>query len=168
VPTVGQPCGFECVDGAYCAVDGTCHAQLAAGAACNDYNACELGLTCSGLTATTDGTCTTIPKLGEPCAGECAEIGLVCRGTCVKAGLPGDACTVRGDCSLFYACDGSQCVGYPTLGMPCDVTCSDASWCNTATMTCEPQHTNGTTCTANDQCASHYCDLTCMDVPACS
>ena len=149
VPGIGQPCTFECVDDAYCGSDSTCQATLPKGAACDDTQACSRGLYCAGRTTTTAGTCSTLPKTGEPCTTTCDDIGDRCNaGTCTPLGLPGASCMTDNDCSFFYACDATMhCAAEP-----------------------DPmRQPNGSMCTSSVDCQSHYCgnDNLCSDVPLC-
>ncbi len=147
-PKIGEMCNFICEDGAYCADDNTCHAVLAAGAACSDVFACANGLYCANFTGMMAGTCTKLPATGEACTEQCANIGDYCEGTCKKVGLPGDACTNNDQCSYYYFCDDTMhCAEEPApMLLP-----------------------NGSTCASGTQCQSHYCgnDNKCADVPEC-
>jgi hypothetical protein len=166
-PGVGQPCVALCADGAYCGADSVCHALQPAGAACNDLEPCAQGLYCAGAATTGSGSCTPLPKRGQPCETACAHIADVCiAGTCVAAGLPGAACMASAECSSYYTCTDGQCASYPTRGMTCTGRCSDESWCSGET--CIEQKANGEPCTYNDECRTHYCSSgNCGDVPLC-
>jgi hypothetical protein len=148
IPGIGQACTFECVDGAYCAPDNTCHAVVPEGASCDNQLACDQGLYCAGVTSTTSGTCTKLPATGQPCTERCANIGDRCAGTCIPVGLPGDSCTTASDCSFYYICDATM-------------HCADRPM--------DPAMPNGSMCTSSTQCTSHYCgnDGLCADVPLC-
>lgn len=148
-PKIGEMCNFFCADGAYCADDNTCHAVLAAGAACTDPFACANGLYCAGRSQTMAGTCTKLPATGEACTEQCLNIGDYCDGTCKKVGLPGASCTVDEGCSYYYECntDTMQCVDpAPATLLP-----------------------DGSMCSSSVQCMSHYCgnDNKCAAPPEC-
>ena len=149
LPGIGQPCTFECVDGAYCGSDSTCQATLPKGAACDDAFACDDGLYCAGNAGTTAGTCTAYPKTGEACTTSCAAIGDRCNGgICKPVGLIGDACTSDTDCSFFYECDATMhCAEQPE----------------------DPRMPNGSMCSGSTDCQSRYCgnDNLCADPPLC-
>jgi hypothetical protein len=149
LPTIGQPCTFECVEGAYCGNDSTCQAVLPKGAACEDSLACDRGLYCAGSTGTTAGTCAAYPKTGEPCTTTCGAIGDRCaNGTCTPMGLLGAACASNNDCSFFYECDDTMhCAEQPQ----------------------DPRMPNGSMCTSSTDCESRYCgnDDLCADPPLC-
>jgi hypothetical protein len=148
VPKIGEMCNFVCEDGAYCADDNTCHAELPVGAACADPFACVPGAYCADRTTTTSGTCKKLPATGEACVDICGNIGDYCDGTCKPVGQLGAVCSKDDACSFYYECDETMhCAEtpVPTL-MP-----------------------NGATCSSSVQCQSHYCgnDNTCADVPEC-
>lgn len=149
VPAIGQPCTFECVEGAYCGSDSTCQATLPKGAACDDQLACNEGLYCAGSSTTTAGTCTELPTTGEACTTACAAIGDRCSaGTCKPVGLLGETCASDSDCSFFYVCDDTmKCAEEPE----------------------DPRMPNGSACTSSTDCQSRYCgnDGLCGDVPLC-
>ncbi|HUS31367.1 MAG TPA: hypothetical protein VMZ53_22805 [Kofleriaceae bacterium] len=148
VPKIGQQCNFICEDGAYCGLDNVCKAVLPKGASCDYPLACDRGLYCAGMTGSTAGICTQMPKTGEACTEICDDIGDTCKaGTCTPVGLSGDPCTTDDDCSVYYECDGTKCV----------VPASD------------PKMPNGSQCSSSVQCQSHYCgnDNLCADVPLC-
>lgn len=151
LPGIGQACTFECVEGAYCAADSTCHSVLPQGAACNDPLACDADLYCAGIDTGSSGVCSALPKTGEPCTSICADIGDRCTAmTCVPLGLPGDPCSDDGQCSFYYRCD--------TTAMKC------------AERPMDPLVPNGSTCTSGTLCQSTYCDSiyhVCADVPVC-
>lgn len=147
-PKIGEMCNFVCVDGAYCGNDSICHAVLPSGAACDDPFACGDALYCKGLTPQMTGTCSTLPKTGEACAGQCFSIGDYCDGTCKHVGLPGDPCMNDDQCSNYYECDDTMHCASPPA---------------------ETLMPNGSACTSSITCQSHYCgnDNKCADVPVC-
>jgi hypothetical protein len=170
LPGVGEPCTALCADDAYCGADDICHAPLPPGAACN-FEPCVAGYYCKGQTATTSGTCSPYPHLGEPCETACAEVNATCyNGTCIEYALLGDACISDAQCSGYYQCSSMQCALMPTRGMGCSTACSDDSWCENGV--CVAQKANGSTCLRNDECLTHFCQRvgtggTCTDVPLC-
>jgi hypothetical protein len=162
---VGEACGAAqpCVTAAYCSRDGTCHALSDAGKPCDSDTSCVAGLACIGATELDTGTCRALPRVGEPCPYQrCAEIGAHCaNGTCAQFALDGEACTGDGDCSEFRFCDASnRCVPIPSLGEPCTRRGGGAAGGDPDVTggTCRPPQPNAVPCTANDQCASEFCE----------
>jgi hypothetical protein len=167
LPSAGQPCTAFCDQDAYCGIDDICHLYVAAGGACTGTEPCGPNLYCAGMTATTAGTCTALPHLGQPCEASCAELGATCYGgTCVAVGLLDDPCTASAQCSMFYECRGMTCSLLPTLGMACTTSCFENAYC--ADNLCVAQKSTGAACARNDECKSHYCLTgTCTVPPAC-
>lgn len=170
---LGEPCATRTCDrGLACDNTKTCVALFAAGSPCTSGAQCAYGLGCVG----TPATCQALPPIGQACvAGSCADLGATCiAGTCKPVGLPGATCTRTLDCSPFDTCDttGGQCTAFPTLGMACATRCSDGSYCNSATSTCEAPQASGAPCVYGDECASRFCDDSsgaghCADPPVC-
>lgn len=165
---IGEACTARvgCVAGAACATDDTCHALAAMGDACRADGECAIGLACIGATELQAGNCRALPKLGESCPYQrCAEIGARCEaGTCVAVGLAGDACTDDSACSEFYTCDATQhCARLPGLGEACTGRCAGEAYCDldpsgSGAGTCRSPQPNAAPCSADDQCATQYCE----------
>ena len=97
---------------------------------------------------------------------------------CVPLGLPGDRCATFQDCSPYLECDDAskQCRDVPRVGMACTVNCAGAAWCSkippNLSGTCVEPQANTSPCTANNECASFYCQEgpvfdACTDQPIC-
>jgi hypothetical protein len=172
----GAACNGDesCVPGDYCDFQmATCQPYVAAGSACTDSLACAPGYGCAG----TPLVCKTLPATGAACPDNaCANIGEHCgsAGTCVKDGLPDDSCASNSDCSQYFPCDlpTMKCAKGPSVGEPCpEGTCFDANtFCTdglgSASPVCAPAGSDGTTCTATNQCTSGHCDNGLCDTPA--
>lgn len=164
---LGDACTADvgCVEDAYCASDMTCHALAALMEQCSGDSECAFGLGCVGATQFESGVCRKLPLLGEACPYlRCAEIGARCspEQICVPAGTRGASCTRSSECSPYYACDTatSQCAELPVLGMPCAGLCAGESFCDSTSgqPVCIAPQPNGTPCTADNQCRTHYCE----------
>lgn len=179
----GEPCRTArgCQAGLVCGADLTCQAPAGAGQACRGDRECMDGLACVGVTDL-PGMCNALPGAGARCPyGRCADENLRCdadTSTCVAVGLPGDPCMAPSDCSIYLECDATrhQCREFPTLGMPCDGSCIDGSFCmlddTGLTGSCVALLPDNTPCDGNQQCASGFCPdgpvfRGCLDRPAC-
>jgi hypothetical protein len=153
-----------CVDGAFCGADKVCHTLVAMAGDCHADAECALGLACIGPTELQAGACRPLPKLGEQCPYQrCAEIGARCDGqTCVRIGRAGDPCANGTECSEFFICDSStqRCREQPHLGETCFGRCAGEAWCELtgATGTCRSPQPNAAPCTADNQCATQFCE----------
>lgn len=163
---IDEACDPEvgCVDGAFCGADKLCHALVAMAGACRTDAECAIGLACIGPTELQAGACRPLPKLGEPCPYQrCAEIGARCDGqTCVPIGTTGDRCADSTECSEFHVCDSAsqRCLDQPRLGDPCSGICAGEAWCEVtgASGTCRSPQPNAAPCSADNQCATQYCE----------
>lgn len=171
----------DCKAGLVCGADLTCHAPEGEGQACRGDPECNDGLACVGVTDL-PGTCRTLPRAGERCPYQrCASENLRCDGatnTCIVAGLAGDSCTTSIECSIYLECDATthMCREFPRLGMPCDGTCVDDSFClldsSGLTGTCAALLPNNSPCGGDQECVSGYCPdgpvfRSCVDLPVC-
>jgi hypothetical protein len=167
----GDPCVTRSCDSSLaCSMAGVCVPLGGSGAGCMLSSDCDFGLGCPA------GECAPLPAIGDPCpTGECADIGAVCddASMCVMVGLPGAPCTTNDDCSKYAECNGTTCVAQPTLGQPCDVGCSDGSYCNipdggSGVGTCDALGSDGDPCTRDAQCTSFNCgDTGCLPAAVC-
>jgi hypothetical protein len=176
VAAIGAPCTTdeECVGEAFCSRQGLCSPLAARGQPCRLDAHCDHGLACIGATELEDGACRALPLLGESCPyGRCAELGATCSdaGLCVPTSLPGAPCATGSDCSPFSVCGpGGVCIDVPRLGERCDFECAGEAWCSNGT--CIAPLENTTPCSADNQCASLYCQEgvvfeSCADRPIC-
>lgn len=171
----------DCMTGLVCGEDLTCHAPAASGQSCRSDRECSDGLACVGVTDM-PGMCLALPQAGERCPYQrCASENLRCdaaTNTCIAVGLPGASCPIGGECSLYLECDAAShtCREFPRLGMPCDGTCIDSSFCmldgSGETGTCVALLATGSPCDGDQQCVSGYCPdgpvfRSCVDLPAC-
>jgi hypothetical protein len=171
----------DCKAGLVCGADLTCYAPAGDGQACRSDRECNDGLACVEMTDL-PGTCRTLPHAGERCPYQrCASENLRCdaaTSTCIAVGLPGDPCTTSVECSIYTECDGAShmCREFPTLGMPCDGTCIDDSFCmldsSGLTGTCVALLPSNSPCEGDHECVSGYCPdgpvfRSCVDLPAC-
>lgn len=175
---LGESCAAAgCVSSTYCDLTSEiCMALKPLNSPCADTSECQLELSCAGPSQD-EGTCISLPKIGEACQGFCQDIGATCtNGTCVKYAIGGEACVTSDDCSPLYFCDGTRhCSGGPALGAACqrNEVCADArAFCDTATGsttgTCALPKANGQQCEAGFECESHTCDGTqCLAEPVC-
>jgi hypothetical protein len=180
----GGPCNQarDCKAGLVCGADLTCHVPGARGDACGSDRECVDGLACLGGATDLPGVCATLPGVGERCPYQrCASENLRCDAAtnlCVAVGLSGASCTTSFDCSIYLECDATshQCREFPRLGMACDGTCIDDSFCmldsSGATGTCVALLPNNSLCTGDDECVSGYCPdgpvfRGCIDLPVC-
>lgn len=172
----GDPCTTDeqCAGEAFCSREGTCTPLAARGQPCRIDAHCEPGLACTGATDLQDGACRALGLLGESCPYlRCAELGAVCDAAqrCVPVGLPGAPCATGADCSPLALCGpGSVCIDVPRLGEPCGFECAGEAWCRQGT--CVAPQENTAPCTADNQCASLYCEEgvafdQCTDRPIC-
>lgn len=171
----------DCKAGLVCGQDLTCHAPAGDGQPCGSDRECSDGLACVGVAGTV-GTCHALPSAGERCPYQrCTSENLRCddaTNTCIVVGLPGDPCTASTECSIYAECDATShmCRAFPTLGMPCDGTCIDDSFCmldsSGLTGTCVALLPNNSPCAGDQQCVSGYCPdgpvfNSCVDLPVC-
>jgi hypothetical protein len=172
----GAPCTAdeECVPGTFCGGQGACTPLAARAEPCRLDAHCEDGLACIGASELQDGACRALPLLGESCPyRRCAELGAICNSAqlCVPVGLPGAPCTTGADCSPLAVCGPSNlCIDVPHLGAPCGFECAGEAWCRDGT--CVAPVENTAPCTADNQCASLYCQEgvvfeQCADRPIC-
>ena len=159
---------FDCNDGLVCGADRTCHAPAKDGAPCGSDRECADKLACTEIVGDT-GTCRALPHKGEPCPyHRCAEENLYCDdlGThsCVAYGGPGDPCPMMTGCGPALECDATTktCKTYPTLGMPCDSSCSGDAFCmiiaGQTEGTCMALLDNDQMCDDNQWCKSGFCE----------
>jgi hypothetical protein len=176
VAAVGAPCTAdeECVEGAFCTRQGACTPLATQGQPCRLDANCAPRLLCIGATELEDGACREGPLLGGQCPYmRCAELGARCNagGVCVPVGMPGAVCASDAECSQFTICGPSNlCIDMPLLGQPCDFRCAGEAWCSMGR--CVAPVENTTPCTADNQCASLYCEEgivfdQCADRPVC-
>jgi hypothetical protein len=181
IPGVGEPCEFFCQGNASC-VDGTCVANLAAGAPCGAAGSagCAYGFHCADSGA--QPTCKKLVQDG-PCATSqdcfdhqyCDTARLKCS---ARVGLGADCSLDPGACESFTACDPTtkRCVAasHPgqlcgnLLGFPsvCDGTC-EISEGDAHARCVAARHANGTACTDGTECSSQYCaEGKCASVPS--
>ena len=128
----------QCTSG-NCSLAGICSGSSANGTACTAADQCETGYCASGVCC--NSACT-----AGPCQA-CSVSGSV--GTCetVPVTSPGSP-----SCAP-YVCNGSS-TGCPTTCTQ-DAQCSTADYCSAGS--CVARQAMGTTCTADDQCASESC-----------
>ena len=119
------------------------------GTACDDFNACTVGDSCSS------GTCLGgAPVVCSP-TDQCHNAG-VCNpasGTCSNPAKPnGSPCDDSSLCTTGDACTSGTCSGAPVVCSPLD-DCHVAGTCNVATGSCSnPAAPDGTTCSDGDAC----------------
>ena len=132
LPTVA---GDSCADLSVClgnltCLDGTCKANLGAGATCNDTTpSCSGGLTCGPA------------------------------GSCVPIGMAGDACLSDSDCPGALFCSNNKCAARVTIGGACDPVvggCIHFAICDVATSTCVSASHFGELCD-NYMCIGGLC-----------
>jgi len=179
----GAPCSKarDCKTGLVCGEDLTCHVPAGEGQGCRIDRECSDGLACVGVTDM-PGICHSLPGAGDRCPyHRCRDENLRCdsvTNTCVPVGLSGDPCMTSAECSVYTECDAAShmCRQFPTLGMPCDGTCSDHSFCmldsSGQTGTCIALLPNNAPCDGDQQCTSGFCPdgpvfRGCIDRPAC-
>jgi len=172
----GAPCTIDddCVARTFCGPQRTCAPLSGRGQPCRVDANCDYGFACIGASDLEDGACRAMPLLGESCPYmRCAELGAVCNSAqlCVPIGLPGAPCMTGLDCSPLLECgaDG-RCADAPHLGEPCAISCAGEAWCSQGR--CVAPLENTTPCTADNQCASLYCEEgvvfdQCADRPVC-
>lgn len=176
VAAADAPCATdeECVLETFCSRQGLCSPLAARAQPCRLDAHCDHGLACIGATELQDGVCRALPLLGESCPyTRCAELGATCNSAeiCVPIGLPGTPCTTGSDCSPFTVCGPSGlCIDVPRLGEPCGFECAGEAWCSNGT--CIEPLENAAPCSADNQCASLYCQEgvvfeSCADRPVC-
>lgn len=108
------------------------------------------------------------PGSGE-CAGTCNGTSATCvfptsSTTCGAASCTSGVATPVGTCDgggsclqTPMTCPNGACSGATCGPCPDDSTCGSTRWCNAGT--CTSKYANGSTCTANNQCASGNCVL---------
>jgi hypothetical protein len=125
-----------------CAADsfcdnGTCHARILNGGACQPADHCLLGSAC------TNGTCQspTYVKRNEACdqAHRCPYLTYCTQGSCKSTTPVGGSCTNDGVCELGF-CDAGTCGTPRADGQPCDhpSACS-SGMCSGMGGTCVPR-----------------------------
>ena len=114
----------SCVAGAYCK-SGTCVANLAVGATCDDGEICRQPARCSATPGGT-GVCAAGAERGGACGFlvnfPCLSREDYCDPTmlvCLQSRPVGAAC-VDMECVGFAHCVNGMCTAYPTLGQACD------------------------------------------------
>lgn len=167
--TYRDPAGTSCRN-AFSGVQG-------AGEACAGDHECELGLTCVGYTATSEGACQVPPAVGAECGpgrtdggdGEsilpvlafsnhpsCAAGAYCAEGTCAAQIPEGGECDAFGDegdaCAGSNVCVMRKCVAkLAGEGEPCGFSsdCERPLYCTEGTPngTCQPLEPAGGTCT---------------------
>jgi hypothetical protein len=176
VAAAGAPCTVdaECEKETFCGSQRTCTPLSGRGEPCRVDANCAYGFACIGASDVQDGACRAMPLLGESCPYmRCAEIGALCNGAslCVPIGLPGATCMTDADCSPLALCGPANlCTEVPQLGQPCSFSCASEAWCSQGT--CIAPLENKAPCTADNQCASLYCEEgvafdQCNDRPIC-
>ncbi len=157
----------DCDKGLVCGLSQTCLEPAGQDAPCDLDRDCQDGLACLGVAANVRGACKPLPALHEPCPYQrCGSENLRCDDathTCVTLGVVGDACAKFSDCAFGLACETAShtCRVYPTLGMPCDSTCTGDAFCaidDSGSGTCMPLLANGSPCNGNQQCVSAFCE----------
>jgi hypothetical protein len=171
----------DCRAGLVCGEDLTCHAPVGEGQSCRSDRECIDGLACVGVTDM-PGICHTLPQAGERCPfQQCASENQRCdamTNTCITVGLPGAPCTTSFDCSIYTECDATShlCREFPRLGMPCDGTCIDDSFCMLDSSgpigTCVALLPDNSPCAGDNSCVSGYCPdgpifRSCVELPVC-
>jgi hypothetical protein len=172
----------DCKAGLVCGANLTCHAPAGDGEACRSDPECKDGLACLGGTTDMPGTCHPLPQAGERCPFQrCASENLRCdaaTNTCIAVGLPGAPCMSSIECSIYLECDATShmCREFPRLGMPCDGTCIDDSFCmfdsSGLTGTCSALLPDSSPCGGDQDCVSGYCPdgpifRSCVAPPVC-
>ena len=163
---LGEDCvgDIGCVDGAFCGKELTCLPLGGPSRPCEADSQCAYGLGCVGATEFQPGACRVLPLLGEPCPYlRCAQIGARCSPdqVCVPAGTTGAGCTSDAECSQYYECDLAthRCAALPQLGQHCGSRCAGASSCDASgERVCIAPQPNAAPCTADNQCATQYCE----------
>ncbi len=162
--------GDPCTDDGCSAATGACaHKPRAAGATCDDGDACTTGDTC------VDGKCTTKPKScddGEACtADSCDKV----KG-CATTPNEGAACDDGDACTASDACASGQCKGAAKTCVaagPCEVAACDPANgdCKKASKPDGSACTDDNLCTQNDACNGGACKaektVTCPAGKAC-
>jgi hypothetical protein len=127
---------------------------------------CQFDDYCPPPPAPTQGTCTPIPTLGEPCigaAGTC-QTGTLCGPAgdggfvCEQLGPPGALCDSMLGCQDFGVCLDGKCTSGSEPGAPCG---ADASLClgvEICTGANCAAAANGDGCILDSDCASGFCD----------
>jgi hypothetical protein len=179
-----QAQGASCSSGSQC-VSGNCVDGYCCDAACDTLcRACS-----NAKTGSPNGTCDDVIA-GQDFDNECPDDGAAScdrNGQCDGAGAcqlyaPGAVCgatTCSGGTQSGFSCDGfGTCVTGPTSCSPylcadatqcatscaSDALCIASSYCRTSDGTCQPDQSNGATCTLGSQCISGNCvDGYCCD-----
>lgn len=143
---------------------------VADGGECTMNNDCA-GATsyCADVSNNWTGTCTIVPKEGEPCPySNCAD-GLICASgpmdnVCLKRNSKADGqiCYSYVECVSDY-CDifsSSTCMAKKAIGSICMFSdeCKDG-YCDKATSTCAALKAEGQACKSEEECQSLHCDL---------
>jgi hypothetical protein len=167
----GDACAkdHDCVGGLVCGQDLTCRAPAKADEPCSSDRECGDGLACVGAGGTVLGMCNALPHGGAICPYQrCSEANLRCDDAsmhiCVPVGLAGDPCPTSTECAIGTECDASThvCREFPSLGMPCDGSCTSDGFCSIAdgavSGTCLALLANNMPCDGNQQCGSGFCE----------
>lgn len=127
-------------------------------------------------TATVDEPCERFGRRMSTCAAELAcGFDNRCHAPCdLPLEIPeGSACGYRvgllhEQCTDGLVCDAatSTCVIAPMTGASCEPdspVCASPDGCAPETMTCAPRQPVGAACTAEQDCVSSVCDVTCLE-----
>ena len=183
------PRGDPCAPGDACAgllacIAGTCADRLPGGAACAADDDCFVDHWCTGGTCTPIAACAAQP-LGQRCdpdaligcaAGAFCDLMNVAGPVCQVATAPGALCSASDECGAGARCEmaagGFVCAAYAREDEPCqsDFDCAGDLFCTAADL-CALPGAAGAACTADQDCASGYCDVTgsaaCAPYPVC-
>ncbi|MBW2527656.1 MAG: hypothetical protein JRI23_25970, partial [Deltaproteobacteria bacterium] len=159
-PTAGvcAPCADEVECDTYACQSGVCLSTCTALGDCAtgywcDTNACapqyDLATACVSSDQCLSGSCADGVCCDLPCTGECESCDLPTAGTCT-AYAQGDVGSPSCD---PYLCDGTT-GACPTI-CSTDLDCADDHYCDG--LNCQPDQTNGDSCTNSTQCVSGNC-----------
>jgi len=151
----GEPCGFGCLDGLFCA-GGSCDAPRPEGAACTLDFHCERGLDCSS------GVCSQLPAEGEACRpspSPYCRAGLRCvAGTCRVPNDDGEPCSDTLECQRGSRCVEGTCSTILMPGAPCESSAHCALGLSCRDGRCLSAPDVGETCFAGDACLRGECN----------
>lgn len=175
--------------GEKCSADGDCQSGPCLDGVCCASACAGVCVSCSAaVTGKADGACEKVEAGTDP-HDDCAQGKDVCGldGQCDGAGAcrfaaPSTTCGTEACASNQYTppaqCNGTgkcvapmpvSCSGHPCIGTRCDIPCTSTPDCASGLFCdgtrCAPQKTDGTACTADEQCSNAHCssDKVCCD-----
>lgn len=151
-----------CDDSSWCDLfDGvTCKPRARLGAECEttllrDVETCMPGSTCTYDEASGTNRCVALPKLGEPCTGQC-DTGSFCFGGVCQGDPVGRRCDYDNPCPSGLRChdDLEVCAPPAAVGESCrdTVDCADGLFCERYD-SCQPRKSAGAECNDTSECA---------------